>query len=78
MQNAGVVTFHRLSDDTTRMMLQLDVEPEGLDEQVGDKLGHPLAPRRRRPRAVQALHRGSRRRDRRLARRGAKRHHDVM
>jgi hypothetical protein len=39
MQNAGVVTFHRLSDDTTRIMLQLDVEPEGLVEQVGDKLG---------------------------------------
>ena len=29
----------RLSDDTTRIMLQLDVEPEGLVEQVGDKLG---------------------------------------
>jgi hypothetical protein len=39
MQNAGVVTAHRLSDDTTRIMLQLDVEPEGLVEQVGDKLG---------------------------------------
>ena len=39
MQNAGVVTVHRLSDDTTRIMLQLDVEPEGLVEQVGDKLG---------------------------------------
>ena len=38
-QNSGVVTFHRLDDETTRVMLQLDVEPEGLVEQVGDKLG---------------------------------------
>ena len=37
--NAGVVTFHRLDDTTTRVMLQLDVEPEGLVEQAGDKLG---------------------------------------
>jgi uncharacterized membrane protein len=37
--NAGVVTFHRLSDDTTRVMLQLEAEPEGIVEQVGDKLG---------------------------------------
>ena len=39
MHNAGVVTFHRLSDDSTRVMLQLDVEPQGLVEQAGDKLG---------------------------------------
>jgi uncharacterized membrane protein len=38
-QHAGVVTFHRLSADTTRVMLQLDFEPEGLVEQAGDKLG---------------------------------------
>lgn len=37
--NAGVVTFHRLSDEKTKIMLQLDVEPEGLAEQAGDKLG---------------------------------------
>ncbi len=36
---AGVVTFHKLDDSTTRVMLQLDVEPEGLVEKVGDKLG---------------------------------------
>ena len=28
-KNAGVVTFHRLTDDRTRVMLQLDYEPEG-------------------------------------------------
>ena len=38
-RNAGVVTFHKLDPDTTRVMLQLEVEPEGLVEQAGDKLG---------------------------------------
>ena len=37
--NAGVVTFHRLDDQRTRVTLQLDVEPEGLVESVGDALG---------------------------------------
>jgi len=38
-KNAGVVTFHRLGDDKTRVMLQMDFVPEGLVENVGDKLG---------------------------------------
>jgi uncharacterized membrane protein len=38
-ENAGVVTFHRLSDDSTRVTLQLDVEPDGPVETVGDALG---------------------------------------
>jgi len=38
-KHAGVVTFHRLDDAKTRIMLQLDMEPEGLVEQAGDKLG---------------------------------------
>ena len=38
-ENAGVVTFHRLAEDRTKVMLQLDIEPEGLVEQAGDKLG---------------------------------------
>lgn len=37
--NAGVVTFHRLSDDQCRVTLQLDYEPEGVLENVGDTLG---------------------------------------
>lgn len=37
--NAGVVTFHRLSEDTTRVMLQMDIEPEGIVEKAGDALG---------------------------------------
>lgn len=38
-KNAGVVTFHRISDDTTRVMLQMDYDPEGVVENVGDMLG---------------------------------------
>ena len=38
-RQAGVVTFHRLSADRTKVMLQLDFEPAGLVEQAGDKLG---------------------------------------
>jgi uncharacterized membrane protein len=38
-KHAGVVTFHRLSPDKTRVMLQMDYAPEGLAENVGDKLG---------------------------------------
>jgi uncharacterized membrane protein len=38
-QNAGVVTFHRLSDASCRVMLQLDYTPEGVVEKIGDMLG---------------------------------------
>jgi uncharacterized membrane protein len=38
-QNAGVVTFHHIDDDTTRVTLQMDVEPDGLVENVGTALG---------------------------------------
>jgi len=38
-KNAGVVTFHRIDDDMTRVTLQLDVEPEGVVESVGTALG---------------------------------------
>jgi uncharacterized membrane protein len=40
-QNAGVVTFHRLDDERTRMMVQLDFMPEGLIEKLGDAVGAP-------------------------------------
>jgi uncharacterized membrane protein len=39
--NAGVVTFHRLDDAHTRVMVQLDFVPEGVKEKVGDALGAP-------------------------------------
>ena len=38
-ENAGVVTFHRLDDQKSRVTLQLDVEPEGPVESAGDALG---------------------------------------
>jgi uncharacterized membrane protein len=38
-QHAGVVTFHRLSDATTRVTAQMDIDPEGFVENVADKLG---------------------------------------
>lgn len=37
--NAGVVSFHHISDTTTRVTLQLDYRPEGLVETVGDLFG---------------------------------------
>ncbi len=38
-EHAGVVTFHRLDDSTTRIMLQMDLDPEGFVETAGEKLG---------------------------------------
>ena len=38
-KNAGVVTFHRLSDQKSKIMLQMDYEPEGAVENIGDALG---------------------------------------
>jgi uncharacterized membrane protein len=37
--HAGVVTFHRLDERSTRIMLQMDFEPDGATEKVGDMLG---------------------------------------
>jgi len=38
-RNDGVVTFHRLEENRTKIMLQLDYEPEGVTEKAGDVLG---------------------------------------
>jgi uncharacterized membrane protein len=37
--HAGVVTFHKLSDDTTRVTVQLDWQPEGVVEKAGAAIG---------------------------------------
>ena len=37
--NAGVVTFHYLDENRSKIMLQLEFEPEGLVEKAGDALG---------------------------------------
>jgi uncharacterized membrane protein len=39
--NAGVVTFHRLDDDRSRVMVQMDFVPEGIKEKLGTALGAP-------------------------------------
>jgi len=36
---SGVVTFHRLDENRTRVMLQMEYDPESIVEEVGDKLG---------------------------------------
>jgi len=38
-RHAGVVTFHRLANARCRVTLQLDYEPEGVVENIGDLLG---------------------------------------
>ncbi|MPZ45861.1 MAG: cyclase [Betaproteobacteria bacterium] len=38
-RNAGVVTFHKLDPQTTKLMLQLDYEPMGAMENIGSALG---------------------------------------
>jgi len=38
-KHAGVVTFHRLADDETRVTLQMDVDPEGPIEGIGVAVG---------------------------------------
>ena len=37
--NAGVVTFHQIDDDRTRVMVQMDWAPEGVKEKLGASLG---------------------------------------
>ncbi|MDN4037539.1 SRPBCC family protein [Massilia sp. YIM B02443] len=39
VKNGGVVTFHKISDTVTRIALQMDYEPEGALESIGDALG---------------------------------------
>jgi uncharacterized membrane protein len=39
VRHAGVVTFHRLGDQDTRVTIQLDWTPEGLMEKAGSAVG---------------------------------------
>lgn len=39
VDHAGVVTFHKLDDATSRVTVQLDWEPEGLLEKIGSATG---------------------------------------
>jgi uncharacterized membrane protein len=38
-KHAGLVTFHKLADDKTRVTLQMDVDPEDFVEKVGEAVG---------------------------------------
>ncbi|QMU70529.1 SRPBCC family protein [Streptacidiphilus sp. P02-A3a] len=38
-RQAGVVTFHRVTDQHAKVMLQLDLDPHGLLDILGDRLG---------------------------------------
>jgi uncharacterized membrane protein len=37
--NGGVVSFHRINEMTTKIMLQMEYTPEGAVESIGDALG---------------------------------------
>ncbi|UFU04631.1 SRPBCC family protein [Ruania suaedae] len=39
VDHGGVVTFHRLSESTTRIMVQIDWAPKGIAEKVGAAVG---------------------------------------
>ena len=38
-KQAGVVTFHKLDDNHTRVTAQMDIEPQGIAEKAADKIG---------------------------------------
>ena len=38
-EHAGVVSFHRLDDQQTKVTVQMDIDPDGFVENVGDKVG---------------------------------------
>lgn len=37
--NAGVVSFHKLNDGETRVLVQMDYDPQGVMENAGDTVG---------------------------------------
>lgn len=41
VDHAGVATFHKLSDTTSRVTVQIDWEPEGILERLGSAVGAP-------------------------------------
>jgi uncharacterized membrane protein len=38
-ENAGVVTFHRLNERVSRIMVQMEYDPQGFIEKAGDLMG---------------------------------------
>ena len=39
VHNAGVVTFHKIGDNVTRITMQMDYRPDGVLETIGDAFG---------------------------------------
>lgn len=39
VSNSGVVTFHKISDSSSRVTLQMDYDPDTMTEQIGDAMG---------------------------------------
>ena len=39
VRNAGVVTFHKLSDTSSKVTMQMEYDPQTIGEKVGDALG---------------------------------------
>lgn len=37
--NSGVVTFHRIDDNSSKIMVQFEYEPDGIVERFGDVIG---------------------------------------
>ena len=37
--NSGVVTFHRIDDNTCKVMLQMEVDPDGVIAKIADGIG---------------------------------------
>ena len=52
----GVVTFHKLDEGRTKLMVQMDYEPEGLKESVGSAVGMDSRRVEGRPCVVQGVH----------------------
>jgi uncharacterized membrane protein len=38
-RNDGIVTFHKVDENTTRVIVHMDYEPEGMVESAGDAVG---------------------------------------
>jgi uncharacterized membrane protein len=67
--NAGVVTFHRIDDDQTQIMVQMDFVPEGIVEKARQRARSARSSRQGRPDALQGTGGNVRPHGRRLARR---------
>ena len=55
--HAGAVTFHKLTDTSTRVTVQLDWDPDGLLESLGAAVGSGFPRCQEGPRELQGVHR---------------------